>query len=178
MEYLREAIDRLPNRLQEPLILLYYHQMSVQGIAQRLMISQDSVYKRIAHARKLLQEKLNHYYYQEQEPLQSSDEQDSFTIPVANHKNKKESVFTPSSSNKNLKSSICAVQSSCSGVSLFANHNLATKEILTMCQESIASEHKWSNNVLQIEDQDLYIPSIEQNLLEIIDYQVTALCLD
>ena len=190
LEYLREAIDRLPLRLKEPLILLYYHQVSVPEIAQRLMISQDSVYKRIAHARKLLEEKLNHYYHQEQTSPQTSDEQDSFTIPVANHNfshnnqnpnpnpNPTQSVFIAPSSRKNSKSSIATFKSSGHEVSLFVNHNLATKEILMMCQESIADEHKWTNNLLQIEDQDRYFPSIEQNSLEIIDYQVTALCLD
>ena len=58
ISYLRQGINNLPARLKEPLILLYYYQMSYEEIAQRLLISKDNVYKRISQARIMLEKHL------------------------------------------------------------------------------------------------------------------------
>ncbi len=60
--YIRRAIDALPPRLQEPMILLCYYQMSYSDIAKKLILSKNSVYKRIQQGRTILQNQLNKYF--------------------------------------------------------------------------------------------------------------------
>ncbi|MDJ1177440.1 RNA polymerase sigma factor [Roseofilum sp. BLCC_M91] len=55
------AINLLPERLRQPFILRYYHQVSYADIAQRLAISQDNAYKRIQEAKERLKKQLRHY---------------------------------------------------------------------------------------------------------------------
>ena len=55
---LKDAIRRLPQELQDVLILYYYHGLSTKEIAQIQGIKQDTVQKRIKHARELLKEQL------------------------------------------------------------------------------------------------------------------------
>ncbi|MDJ0533200.1 MAG: RNA polymerase sigma factor [Xenococcaceae cyanobacterium MO_207.B15] len=60
--YIRRAINALPPRLREPMILLCYYQMSYSDIAKKLILSKNSVYKRIQQARTILQKQLNKYF--------------------------------------------------------------------------------------------------------------------
>ncbi|MDJ0714622.1 MAG: RNA polymerase sigma factor [Prochloraceae cyanobacterium] len=59
--YIRRAINALPPRLQEPLILLCYYQISYADIAKKLILSENTVYKRIQQARTILRKQLNKY---------------------------------------------------------------------------------------------------------------------
>ena len=182
LRHLRDRIDRLPKRLQEPLVLQYYYQMSCTEIAQRLMISQNSVYKRISHARKILQQQLNHYYQHDRS--QQKETADSFCI-AAKQKETADSYLIPSNKNNiacnsepsnstSSKSESISSESTSFGICLFANHNLVMKddkfaisEKLIECQQRSGSETPRLNN------RDL--PYVNENPLEIINYEVTAL---
>ena len=56
-----QAINRLPERLRQPVVLRYYYQVSYPDIAQQLAVSQNNIYKRIQEARKKLKKYLSHY---------------------------------------------------------------------------------------------------------------------
>ena len=60
--------------------------------------------------------------------------------------------------------------------SLFANHTLATEDILAMAQEATVEEQQWYDPESAMKNN--YLPSINDKFLKIIDYQVTALCPD
>ncbi len=51
---LREAIGKLPRKLQEPVLLYYYQDMNLREVADALHTVPSTVSKRLAQARKLL----------------------------------------------------------------------------------------------------------------------------
>jgi RNA polymerase sigma factor (sigma-70 family) len=59
--YIRYAIDDLPPRLREPLILRFFQEMSYSEISKQLTLSTENVRKRIQQARALLKERLHDY---------------------------------------------------------------------------------------------------------------------
>ena len=146
ISYVRQAINRLPSRLKEPLSLFYYYQMSCAEIGQILMISKDTVYKRISIAKAMLQEQLNKYCSDLDEPTspQSLPEPQSFAIPVSRNN------ATANSSQMN-KSPV--------------QQQRTRKEDLTL-------------SALFSEQSELPALSVINNPLEIINYHVTALCLN
>ena len=56
--FLKEAIKRLPQDMQDVLILRYYHGFTTKEIAQVQGLKQDTVQKRIKRARELLKDQL------------------------------------------------------------------------------------------------------------------------
>ena len=60
-EHIRQAIEILPSRLQEPFVLRFYQEMSYPEIAEKLAISNSNVRKRIQQAREALQRQLREY---------------------------------------------------------------------------------------------------------------------
>ena len=61
-QFIRNAVNALPERLRTPFILRYYQEVSYPDIAQQLAISQDNAYKRIQQARDLLEKRLKKYF--------------------------------------------------------------------------------------------------------------------
>ncbi|RKZ87528.1 MAG: RNA polymerase sigma factor [Candidatus Parabeggiatoa sp. nov. 1] len=59
--FLYHTIDTLPSKLRDSFALFYYQEMSYQDIAQHLLLSNDSVRKRIQKARQILQKRLSEY---------------------------------------------------------------------------------------------------------------------
>ena len=57
-EALTEAVMRLPLKLREPVLMYYYHQMTVHEIAETLKLSQSSVSGRLQRARGKLRDAL------------------------------------------------------------------------------------------------------------------------
>ncbi len=60
-QFIRTAVNALPERLRTPFILRYYQEVSYPDIARKLAISQDNAYKRIQQARDLLEKRLKKY---------------------------------------------------------------------------------------------------------------------
>lgn len=60
-QFIRHAVNALPDRLRTPFILRYYQEVSYPDIARKLAISQDNAYKRIQQARDLLEKSLKKY---------------------------------------------------------------------------------------------------------------------
>lgn len=60
--YLRYFIEMLPSRLQHPLILRYYQEMSCAEIGETLFITQNNVSKRLQEARAVLRDLLYQYF--------------------------------------------------------------------------------------------------------------------
>lgn len=61
-QFIRTAVNALPERLRTPFILRYYQEVSYPDIARQLAISQDNTYKRIQQARDLLEKNLRIYF--------------------------------------------------------------------------------------------------------------------
>lgn len=59
--YVRGTIESLPDRLREPFVLRFFHEMPYPDIAQQLTLSPDNVRKRIQQARAILRQKLDGY---------------------------------------------------------------------------------------------------------------------
>ncbi len=71
--YIRHGINSLPATLREPLILLYYYQMSYADIARKLTLSKNNVYKRIQLARNYLKKYLNKYFSEDNHILKQDN---------------------------------------------------------------------------------------------------------
>ena len=57
-EILWRALEGIPERYREPLVLFYREQQSVEAVAQELELTEDAVRQRLARGRKLLQEEV------------------------------------------------------------------------------------------------------------------------
>lgn len=145
IDYLRQGINTLPLRLREPLTLLYYYQMSYREISQRLMISQNNVYKRISQARIILHRYLQKY---------------SFEI------NQFSSVSQEQKKDKDAKTSFYQSEKS--------NNQLLVRKFPTLPENSRQQINLSNLSAFS----DVSTSLISQNLTQVINYQVTALCLD
>jgi RNA polymerase sigma-70 factor (ECF subfamily) len=54
-----DAVNNLPGRLREPFALRFFQEMAYGDIAERLMLSNENVRKRIQQARDILKQRLN-----------------------------------------------------------------------------------------------------------------------
>jgi|GEM_PF-499511 len=59
--YLRQTIQALSPKLQNPLILHYYHKKTAREIANQLNVSEKNVWKRLERGRTILKEELDKY---------------------------------------------------------------------------------------------------------------------
>lgn len=63
--HISHAVDDLPPRLREPVILRFFKEMAYQDIAEHLTLSPANVRKRIQQARAILRGRLNRYFSDE-----------------------------------------------------------------------------------------------------------------
>lgn len=193
--YIRHAINTLTPRLRDVWNLSYYYQMSYADIAQRLMISKNNVYKRIQQGRITLQKQLNEYFSGINSSLKSKLEEKetskkSPNIPVVEASNS----FI---SHQNISSHSLANTSNQKDLGKKhqqTNSNYQIKRVETppvsnkRNSKEKASLHKLSETdsdlavktlpVNNPESSDFSIPVVTEYFTEIINYQVTALCLD
>lgn len=177
--YIRHAINSLPPRLRDPWNLLYYYQIPYGEIAQRLMLSKDNVYKRIQQGRVILQKQLKKYFSGVNSPLNKK-----FRAEKTSNKSSSSQVFislSPKVQNVTLSPKSSPTQENCQLDRVQVSQLLNQRDSLEKAEISSETQSNFVAKTFPGESSelsDISVPIITEPSMEIINYQVTALCLE
>lgn len=177
--YIRHAINSLPPKLRDPWNLLYYYQMSYGEIAQRLMLSKNNVYKRIQQGRIILQKQLNKYFL----GVNSSLDKKLRTDKTSNKSSNSQIYISPSAKvlNVTLSPKSSPTQENCQLDKVQVSQLFNQRDSLEKAEISSETQSNFVAKTFPGESSeftDISAPIITETSIEIINYQVTALCLE